>query len=322
MATEDMIAKCSKCSNGIKDKQIQCDVCAKWFHLGCTEVTETLYKAMSKLKGGAIKWFCPECDKSVGNILPSVLGAKQQQDKFEKDMIEVKSELKELNKEKNNQKAELKDLQERFQAEVDGVKKEVGEVGKDVKEHKQQFSEIAKKGLTVEQLAADPGRMMAETNTRNQERDFQVKLTEAMERDKRKNNLVIMGIDESKNEQETKEFVEEIFSKLLEHDMVEYEVKGRIGKVRDKCRPVRVEVINASGRRQIMKKAKTLKEDRKFEKIFVSPDLTRKQQEENKTLRDKLKEFRNQGMLGIKISKGCIVREQGNSREVLYGADQ
>ena len=71
-----------------------------------------------------------------------------------------------------------------------------------------------------------------------------------------------------------------------------------------------------------MKKAKTLKEDRKFEKIFVSPDLTRKQQEEDKTLRDKLKEFRNQGMLGIKISKGCIVREQGNSREVLYGADQ
>ena len=107
-----------------------------------------------------------------------------------------------------------------FQAEVEGVKKEVGDVGKEMKEQKQQFSEIAKKGLTKEQLEADPGKMMAETNTRNQERDFQVKLTEPMERDKRKNNLVIMGIDESKSEQETKVFVEEIFSKLLDNGIV------------------------------------------------------------------------------------------------------
>ena len=27
-------------------------------------------------------------------------------------------------------------------------------------------------------------------------------------------------------------------------------------------------------------------------------------------------------MLGIRISKGCIVREEGNSREVQFGADQ
>ena len=59
MATDDKIAKCAKCSNGIKEKQLQCDVCAKWFHLGCTEVIEALYKAMSKLKGVAIKWFLP-----------------------------------------------------------------------------------------------------------------------------------------------------------------------------------------------------------------------------------------------------------------------
>ena len=47
------------------------------------------------------------------------------------------------------------------------------------------------------------------------------------------------------------------------------------------------------------------------------PDLTRKQQEEDKQLRDKLKEFRGNGMEGIKISKGCIVKEEGSDREVL-----
>ena len=52
------------------------------------------------------------------------------------------------------------------------------------------------------------------------------------------------------------------------------------------------------------------------------PDLTRKQQEEDKQLRDKLKEFRGNGMEGIKISKGCIVKEQGSDRQVLFGVEK
>ena len=104
---------------------------------------------------------------------------------------------------------------------------------------------------------------------------------------------------------------------------IEIEVKGRIGKVNDKsARPVRIEIESPEARRLILKKASTLKSNKKYEKIYVVPDLTRKQQEEDKQLRDKLKEYRRQGMEGIKISRGCIVKEEGSGREVLFGIEK
>ena len=48
-----------------------------------------------------------------------------------------------------------------------------------------------------------------------------------------------------------------------------------------------------------------------FEKIYISPDLTRKQQEKDKKLRDMVKEYRVQGMTGVKIVRGKIVRWYG-----------
>ena len=145
-------------------------------------------------------------------------------------------------------------------------------------------------------------------------------MTEVMERDKRRNNLIIMGIEESKTEQEVEDKIREMIAEVIDKETVEMVIKGRVGKINDKnCRPVRVEMRGESpaARRLILKKASTLKKNKNFEKIYVVPDLSRMQQEEDKQLRDKLKEFRGNGMEGIKISKGCIVKEEGSDREVL-----
>ena len=55
-----------------------------------------------------------------------------------------------------------------------------------------------------------------------------------------------------------------------------------------------------------------------FEEIFVVPDLTKLQQEEDKKLRDKLKEIRESGRKQAKIEKGEIVEEVEGKKEVLF----
>ena len=44
-----------------------------------------------------------------------------------------------------------------------------------------------------------------------------------------------------------------------------------------------------------------------FKKVFITPDLTRKQQEVDKKLRDKLKELRTNGSDEYRIKRGKIV---------------
>jgi hypothetical protein len=311
-------APCGKCNALVKQKGIQCDVCLTWHHVVCAELPETLYKEINKHTGGGIRWLCERCDEKVGNILGGIVKLRENHEKMEKEMGELKKEVAELTKELKQEKKGLKERQDKVEAEFEGVRKEVVEVGKDLKEQKGKYSEALKKGLNQEQVEADKGRKEV-GNSANQEREFQMHLAEAMERDKRKSNLVIMGMKEEMGEQEANQFITTMLSKLLDGEKVAFENKGRVGKEGDKCRPVRVTIEETTCRRGIMKKAMKLKEEREYEKIFISPDLTRKQQEEDKKLRDKVKELRGQGMTGLKINRGCVVKMEGNKREILFG---
>jgi hypothetical protein len=49
------------------------------------------------------------------------------------------------------------------------------------------------------------------------------------------------------------------------------------------------------GKKEILSRAKDLKNIEDFRRMFISPDLTRKQQKVNKELRVEFKKFREQG---------------------------
>ena len=89
----------------------------------------------------------------------------------------------------------------------------------------------------------------------------------------------------------------------------------RVGRlIEGKLRPVRVVIKSLDGKREILARAKHLKEHDKFKRMFISPDLTRKQQEVDKTLRVELKRLREGGEPEAKIKAGKIVknlREEG-----------
>ena len=57
----------------------------------------------------------------------------------------------------------------------------------------------------------------------------------------------------------------------------------RIGKLDEsKPRPLRLVVISLDGKKKILSRAKDLKNVENFKRMFISPDLTRRQQKVDK----------------------------------------
>jgi len=104
----------------------------------------------------------------------------------------------------------------------------------------------------------------------------------------------------------------------MEGKYVKYEVMERIGRNENGVRPIKILVEENAHRRQILAKAEQLKALKDWEKIYIMPDLTRVQQEDDKKLRDQVKAFREKGIEGVKIVKGEFVKGDGTDRTVLF----
>ena len=84
----------------------------------------------------------------------------------------------------------------------------------------------------------------------------------------------------------------------------------------NKNRPVRIIMESKEIRGDMLKKGVLLKETTDFNTYYIVPDKTPKQQYEDKKLRDKLREIRNNGQREARINKGKIIKNE-NGREVI-----
>jgi hypothetical protein len=142
-------------------------------------------------------------------------------------------------------------------------------------------------------------------------KDIRMGVVEEMEREKRRNNLVLMGVPEEGENGEGREIVKDIISGLMPGVQVNFELVGRIGKKGVGTRPVRIKVDDQSHRRKLLARAKDLKDKEGLDKIYIVPDLTRVQQMEDKKLREEVRRLRAAGERGVKIEKGAVVIRNG-----------
>jgi len=70
-------------------------------------------------------------------------------------------------------------------------------------------------------------------------------------------------------------------------------------------------------KRKFLKSANKLKQMEGFDKIYVSLDLTKMQQLQDKKLRDKLREIRVENR-EAKINNGEIITFENGARKILY----
>lgn len=139
-------------------------------------------------------------------------------------------------------------------------------------------------------------------------------VNELEQRMNRRSNVVISGlaenqsgsVDERKQSDETK--VKDIFRELGNHSAVVLSV-ARIGKPSSKrSRLVRVTLSDSEMKMSILKNSKSLRSSNSYRHIFVNNDLTFKQREEQKALRDELKTRRGNGE-DVVIYKNKITRK-------------
>ena len=139
---------------------------------------------------------------------------------------------------------------------------------------------------------------------------------EEIEIEKRKLNLVIIGLKEENDEQ----LVKDLFTVLVGNKGVRAISRvERIGRVKPgTTRPVRVLMANTDSRTEILQSCPDLRKHEEYKKVYISPDLTRKQQESDKIIRDKLKEMRTAGETNIRIKRGKIVKNSDGKELVLF----
>lgn len=146
-------------------------------------------------------------------------------------------------------------------------------------------------------------------------------LREEEDRKSRKNNLVLYRIPEKKTEEETTQndlnTCKKVFTEVLEVREIEITEVKRLGKpTQGKSRPLLVKVSDPETKFTILREAKKLRNarDKEMADISISSDMTRKQREVLFTLRNELKEKRDQGDFSWYIDhKNATLRKKSHT---------
>src|SRR6266536_5461438 len=128
-----------------------------------------------------------------------------------------------------------------------------------------------------------------------------------------------MGLKED-NAENDEQLVKDLFTVLVGNRGVRaISAVERLGRVKpSSTRPIRVIMANTDSRSEILKSCPDLRKHEEYKKVYISPDLTRKQQESDKILRDKLKQMRTAGETDIRIKRGKIVKNSNGKELVLF----
>ena len=244
---------CEKCGGTINEdvKALQCEFCAKWVCLVCSEVPEKMYDIFIDDDIPSFLWSCASCIHAI----PTIKNLGKALQGVRDDQSETKAESGKLN------------------AKVDKLESSI-----DVK--------------------------------------VQEAIEEYRERENRKCNLILHNIPESKEidagvrRDDDIQVITDVFKEGLGVDQFEIQSSVRLGRKSDegKNRLMKVTVDSVKTKREILSNAKKLKNYEKWSRVFITPDLSPKQRERSRALREELKRRQGEGEEGLMIRKGEIVK--------------
>lgn len=108
---------------------------------------------------------------------------------------------------------------------------------------------------------------------------------------KKENNIIVKGVSEGEGDQEK---IKTLFQ-CLEIDPDQVGGTQRIGEKKEKNRPIRITFKSRNPVYVALNNKKKLKSNKELNSIFVEPDMTKEEQEQNWKLRKELKERREKG---------------------------
>ena len=241
------------------------------------------------------------------------------------EMNDVKTLAKSTETKVEEVKVEMNDvktLAKSTETKVEVVKVEINEAKELVK------STDTKLETIIEAKLVDGFEQRVNSKVDGRIKGIQDDVVESLEIEKRRGTLIFHGVKESKQDDSASHpdvknpdtlMIEEILRVRFKLDPSRHiEEVSRIGKYVDcKTRPIRIKVRSMDSKTELLRRAKELKDITEFKCIFISPDLTQKQQKVDKDLRDHLKKFRGEGQDNVRIKSGKVVKKRtggaGNS---------
>lgn len=289
--------KCDICNRKVQ-KGLQCDACSCWYHNGCQGVPKDLFEILDKHE--SLVWFCKKCKPKILNK-----ATKESKENEELKSINIKllEKLEDLVKKIDDMQEEVNTLKQQLTHNGNGVNVTVNE------------EEIIQK-TTKEVIEY---------------------LREEEDKNKRKPNLVMYNIPDA-NKIDDKEQVDEDLATcydIIENSLGlrkdEYHVQEivRLGKPRNernnreenrpRNRPILVKLANEKEKWTVLKKARNLRDetDPVKKRVGIAPDLTKKEQEIERQMRQELNMRKAEGETGLYIKNGQILKWRG-ARERTY----
>ena len=263
---------------------VQCQWCGSWEHFKCARMSKGEYDMLS-LNSPRIMFFCCQCQPKVNSAFEFFDKMFARQDLFDKRL-------------------------QRIEHKLDGLSEGVCEVqeGNEMStDANEDNSVLPKPGLLprVESLSVG-GISSAVASVLNEEKD----------KEKRKLNVILHNVTEptaddgQSRKKEDTDHVSSIFHKSLG---VPTQITNavRLGKRGDKPCLLKISVDSLKSKASILRNCTKLRGKdvpKHLSKVFITPDMTPKERECNKSLRNQLADLNKNGK-NYRIKNGKIVRK-------------
>ena len=273
-----MTDSCQKCKKRVGERTgIKCELCEDLFHVNCTDLNVEQQRSFATCK---FPYTCLTCK----NLFVA---------------------LKTQNSELTNKVSLLKNNNASLQTRVGMMEEQFERLKRDIK------NEI------LTEMRQQPNSTAPQISSISEQ--VQAMVTEERDREKRKLNLCIFNMSET-SEEATDELTNLKGFLHAKLDISQGEINPALTKVirigtrsNDKARAMILTCANSDIKRKILKNAYKLKSFRTDanKKVFIVPDMTKVQREDDKKLKDELWRRRNQGE-EVTIRRGKIVQSSRN----------
>ena len=285
------------------DKGVECDRCGQWYHTGCLGISNAAYDALNKYHK-VFSWFCPPCKKLLKVYVP--------------DSMAIKSKIDELATTVDNRMKLIElSLREQEQA-VDHQTKLIERSIKESHVQKASYADMVKGSCSdvVAKVTAKVASIPQSLTSRAESKDMQnisKVFDDFLEKDKRKNNLVIHNLPESEGDtfaeradKDTRLFQDVVKDTFRMNASVSKVY--RVGKVMEgKPRLLIVTLATPGVKGDILRLAPQLRNSNAWGNIYITPDLTKAEREAARKVREELASRKAAGESNLTIRKGKVV---------------
>lgn len=331
VAGENLCKEC-KTKTVKENESLECDICQEWICLPCSGVDARILKIATDQRGN-LDYICKPCKEDLPKIR-EIMTIKQMQTQLTEDLAHEK----ETNRKFREEQIQVNEEYNRRLRDIETVIKEK-------KLADAQFpplTQLTAQAKTLSEVVAVQRNLADSVKTQKAEQrklDNRMKvqnniIQEEKRKEDKEKNLVVYGIPEGMEdsvEQMKKDFdtVKELYSSRISLHQKDLINVTRLGTKKaeepNKIRPIRITFSSAEKRLQILRNNKNLilysevfpectaefcdeDEEPNHKHIYVSPDKTVQQREQEKELREQLK-MRKLTEPNLIIRNGKIIKK-------------